>query len=112
MKTKQFEKPTKCPSCDGDITQPGYDERMHGYKCPSCGHRIYCFFCGYPQIRIKDDKWACPFIEGSGMHFGLYSPTDDEENERWLRENRFGKAGFTLEEYRLAVNAFAVYTNG
>lgn len=101
---RQSKKLDKCPSCSEDILEPSRDERIsNGYNCPSCGHRVYCWFCGHPQIQIKEGKWACPFIEGSGLHFGLHSPSDAQKNERWLRENRFEKAGFTLDEYRLAV---------
>lgn len=103
---RQFEKLIKCPRCNNDISKlPSSNYGENNPHCPHCGHKIYCFFCGYPKILIKDDKWACPFIEGSGLHFGSHSP-DEEENERWLREERFDKAGFTLNEYREVVKSF------
>ena len=100
---RNYENPTKCPRCGEPVSfkkQIGMSNDSP--KCPSCGHQIHCSFCGHPQIEIKNDKWACPFIDGSPMHFGAHSCCK-KENDDWLQNNRFEKAGFTLDEYRISV---------
>jgi len=94
-----------CPRCGKEVEdRAGYQE-PYDSTCPYCKGHIYCSFCYGLVIEIIPGEYACPNIEGSGLHFGMVGCCA-EENERWLREERFEKAKFTLEEYREAVKAW------
>lgn len=92
-----------CPRCG---TLLPYRDTSGNQYCPECKEWAYCGFCYRLIIKINEDGYACPYIEGSPLHFGSPSPTDEEANERWLRDERFKHFPFTLNEYRIAVKKF------
>jgi len=63
----------------------------------------YCYICGYPRVRIKDNLWLCPGMQGSPMHrFGLNGVEDTPEASDIRFETFLKEAGCTLKEYHEA----------